>query len=103
MIRLSGARCLAMSVAGILFGLWSNSTSIADMTLYRGLTHEALLNELASRNDSALSTSIMGGLFVVIGVVLIVDILHRFFRALWRRIEPPASQVGGTRPPEAAA
>jgi hypothetical protein len=42
----------------------------------------------------------MGGLFVVFAVVLLVDVLTRFFDALWLRIEPrrgegPPTRVGG--------
>lgn len=99
MIRLSGPRCLAMSVAGTLFGWWFNATSVADMARYRSLTHEELLTELASTNDGVLSTSIMGGLFLVVIVVLIVDVLTRFFRAIWQRIEPPPQSVGESSTP----
>jgi hypothetical protein len=37
---------------------------------------------------------------VVISVVLLVDVLTRFFDAVWRRIEPAASQ--DSTPPAAA-
>lgn len=30
----------------------------------------------------------MGGLFVVVAVVVLVDVLTRFFDAVWLRIEP---------------
>jgi hypothetical protein len=92
MIRLSGARCLAMSVVGALFGWWATIDDLSTMTHYRALSHPALLTELAQKNDGQVSTSIMGGLIVVISVVLLVDVLTRFFDAVWRRIEPPTSQ-----------
>jgi hypothetical protein len=103
MIRLSGPRCLAMSVVGILLGWWTNASSVAEMTRYRSLSHDALLTELASQKDGVLSTSIIGGLIVVLAIVLVVDVLTRFFRAMWQRIEPPESRdsAGGT--PRAAA
>lgn len=65
MIRLSGARCLAISA-----------------------------------NDGALSTSIVGGLFVVAGCVIATDVLTRFFKAIWLRIEPPGARGAplGRRP-----
>jgi hypothetical protein len=52
MIRLSGPRCLAMSVVGSLFGWWSNSSGIAAISRYRGMTHDALMTELASAGPS---------------------------------------------------
>ena len=103
MIRLSGPRCLAMSVVGALFGWWSNSSSIADMSRYRGMTHDALITELASKNDGVLSTSIMGGLFVVLTIVLMVDVLTRCFRVVWQRIEPTASRDRDSSTPQTAA
>jgi hypothetical protein len=103
MIQLSGPRCVAMSTAGILFGWWFNTTSVADMARYRSLTHEELLTELASTNDGVLSTSIMGGLFLVAIVVLTVDVLTRFFQAIWDRIEPPTEPAHDTSTPKAAA
>ena len=103
MIRLSGPRCMAMTVAGVLLGWWSNTSSVTGMAHYRNLSHEELLTELASTNDGALSTSIMGGLFVVIGIVLLVDVLTRFFRALWHRIEPPGAHSADSGTPKAAA
>jgi hypothetical protein len=81
MIRLSGPRCLAMSVIGALFGWWSNSSSIADKSRYSGMTPDALITELASKNDGVLSTSIMGGL----------------------RIEPTASRDRDSSTPQTAA
>ena len=80
---------MAMTVAGVLLGWWSNTSGVSGMAHYQALSHEELLSELASTNDGVLSTSIMGGLFVVMGIVLTVDVLTRFFRALWHRIEPP--------------
>jgi hypothetical protein len=101
MIRLSGPRCLAMSVVGVLFGWWANLSSTSTMTHYRGLSHEALLTELAKTNDGALSTSIIGGLVVVAAVVIATDILTRFFKAVWLRIEPRSPTTNST--PEEAA
>jgi hypothetical protein len=89
MIRLSGPRCLAMSAVGALFGWWANLDSASTMTHYRGLSHEALIAELARKNDGVLTTSIVGGLFVVVAVVLATDTLTRLFKAIWLRIEPP--------------
>jgi hypothetical protein len=88
MIRLSGPRCLAMSVVGALLGWWISLNDIDTMTHYRGLTHEALIRELAQRNDGSVANSITGGLVLVVGVVVAVDVLTRFFEAVWRRIEP---------------
>jgi hypothetical protein len=102
MIRLSGPRCLAMSVTGTLFGVWINSTSATDMARYRSLSHEELLTELAASNGDVLSTSIMGGLFLVLTTVVIVDILTRVFRAVWLRIEPPGSRPADAGTPKAA-
>jgi hypothetical protein len=102
MIRLSGPRCLAMSVVGALFGWWASLDSVSTLTRYRGLSHEALLAELAEKNGGQLSTSIMGGLFVVVAIVVTVDVLTRFFKVLWNRIDPSVP----TRPtstPEPAA
>jgi len=66
MIRLSGPRCLAMSVVVALFGWRAGLDSLSTLTHYRALSHDALLSELAEKNGGALSTSIMGGLFVVV-------------------------------------
>lgn len=101
MIRLSGPRCLAMSAVGVLFGWWANLSSASTMTHYRGLSHEALLTELAEANNGMLSTSIIGGLVVVTVVVIATDILTRFFRGIWLRIEPRPPRPNST--PEAAA
>ena len=103
MIRLSGPRCLAISVVGTLFGWWSNASSVGDMARYRTLSHDALIAELASHNDGVLSTSITGGLIVVLGVVVVVDVLARFFGAVWLRIEPPKAAAGEDGAPRAAA
>lgn len=88
MIRLSGARCLAMSLVGALFGWWASVDDLSIMTHYRALSHDALITELAQKNDGQVSTSMMGGLFVVVAVVVLVDVLTRFFDAVWLRIEP---------------
>lgn len=88
MIRLSGPRCLAMSVVGALLGWWISLSDVDTMTHYRGLTHDALIQELAQRNDGNVSTSITGGLVLVVSVVVAVDVMTRFFDAVWRRIEP---------------
>jgi hypothetical protein len=103
MIRLSGPRCLAMSVVGSLFGWWASKADVSTMAHYQGLTHEALLSELASRNDGVLSTNIMGGLLVVVAIVLAVDVLTRFFKVIWTRIEPPSSAGRNPNAPTAAA
>ena len=92
MIRLSGARCLAISAVGVLLGWWTNLSSVSTMTQYQALSHEALLAKLAETNDGALSTSILGGLFVVAGSVIATDVLTRFFKAIWLRIEPPRAE-----------
>jgi hypothetical protein len=97
MIRLSGARCLAMSVVGAVLGWWISLDDVSTMAHYRALTHDALMQELAQRNDGSVSSGITGGLFLVVTVVLLVDVLNRFFDAIWRRIEPaPPGQ--GTDP-----
>jgi hypothetical protein len=88
MIRLSGPRCLAMSVVGALFGWWASLDSISTLAHYRALSHDALLSELTEKNNGELSTSIMGGLLVVVAIVIAVDVLTRFFKAVWNRIEP---------------
>jgi hypothetical protein len=100
MIRLSGARCLAISLVGALFGWWASVDDLSTMAHYRALSHDALITELAQKNDGQVSTSIMGGLFVVLAVVLLVDVLTRFFDAVWRRIELPAGP--NSTPPPAA-
>jgi len=100
MIRLSGARCLAMSLVGALFGWWASVDDLSTMTHYRALSHDALLTELARKNDGQVSTSIMAGLFVVLAIVLLVDVLTRFFEAVWLRIEPRPPADG--TPPAAA-
>lgn len=92
MIRLSGARCLAISLVGALFGWWANLDDVSTMAHYRALSHDALLTELAQANDGQVSTNIMGGLFVVLTIVLLVDVLTRFFDAVWLRIEPPRGE-----------
>src|SRR4051812_4686271 len=89
MVELTGPRCLAMSVVGVLLGWLINIDSSSTMTHYRSLSHDALLSELAKQNDGQLGTSIVGALFVVAALVIAVDLLTRFFEALWRRIEPP--------------
>jgi hypothetical protein len=98
MIRLSGARCLAMSLVGTFFGWWASANDLSTMAHYRVLSHDALITELAQRNDGQLSTSVMGGLVVVIGIVILVDVLTRFFDALWRRIEPPRDEGPNSTP-----
>lgn len=100
MIRLSGARCLAMSLVGALFGWWASVDDLATMTHYRALSHDALLTELARKNDGQVGTSIMAGLFVVLAIVLLVDVLTGFFEAVWLRIEPRPPADGA--PPAAA-
>jgi hypothetical protein len=102
MIRLSGPRCLAMSVVGTLFGWWAAQDNVSTMARYRELDHEALLAELASQNTGTLSTDIMGGVIVVLGVVLMVDALTRFFNAIWARIERPNTRGHGPDTPVAA-
>ena len=97
MIRLSGARCLAMSLVGALFGWWASVDDVSTMMHYRAMSHDALITELAQKNDGHVSTSIMGGLFVVVAIVVLVDVLTRFFDAVWRRIDLP----NGTPPPAA--
>lgn len=91
MIRLTGARCLAMSAVGALLGWWSSVDDVSTMTHYRGLSHAALLTELAQKNDGRVTTSIVGGLILVVSLVLLVDVLTRFFDTVWRRIEPATS------------
>jgi hypothetical protein len=102
MIRLSGARCLAMSLVGALFGWWVSVDDLSTMAHYRALTHDALILELAQNNDGRVSTSIMGGLFMVAAIVLLVDVLRRFFDAVWLRIEMPRGQASNSTPPPAA-
>jgi hypothetical protein len=89
MVELTGPRCLAMSVVGVVLGWLINLDTSSTMNHYRALSHDALLSELAKQNDGQLSTNIMGALFVVAAMVIAVDLLTRFFEALWRRIEPP--------------
>lgn len=78
-----------MSAVGVLLGWFSGLDSTSTMAHYRGLSHDALLAELAEKNDGQLGTNIMGALFVVIAIVIAVNLLTRFFEAIWRRIEPP--------------
>lgn len=70
MIRLSGARCLAMSLVGALFGWWASVDDLSTMTHYRAMSQDALITELAQKNDGQVSTSIMGELFVVVAIVV---------------------------------
>jgi hypothetical protein len=102
MIRLSGARCLAMSLVGALLGWWASVDDLSTMTHYRALSHDALMTELAQTNDGQVSTSIMGGLFLVIAIVLLVDVLSRFFDAAWLRIDLPRGEGPNSTPPAAA-
>jgi hypothetical protein len=102
MIELSGPRCLAMSVVGVVLGWLTSLDSLSTMTHYRALSHDALLSELAEKNDGQLSTNIMGALFIVVALVIAVDVLTRFFEALWRRIEPPRP-AGPESTPDAGA
>ena len=60
MIRLSGVRCLAISMVGALMGWWSSVNDGTTMTHYRGLSHEALLQELAQHNDGRLAPALTG-------------------------------------------
>lgn len=101
MIQLSGPRCLAMSVVGTLFGWWMSVDDVAIMAHYRSLSHDALLLELAKKNDGSLSTSIMGSLFVIAGIVIAVDVLTRFFEVLWKRLE--RSDASGSHDTPASA
>lgn len=102
MIQLSGPRCLAMSVVGILFGWWASMNDVAVMVHYRALSHDALLSELAKKNDGSLGKGIVGALFVIAIIVIAVDVLTKFFEAIWKRIEPSRpSQPNST--PETAA
>ena len=102
MIRLSGARCLAMSLVGALFGWWASVDDLSTMTHYRAMSHDALITELAQKNGGQVSTSIMGGLFVVVAIVVLVDVLTRFFDAVWLRIELPGRESPNSTPPPAA-
>jgi hypothetical protein len=72
------------------------------MTHYRAMSHDALITELAQKNDGQVSSSIMGGLFVVVAIVVLVDVLTRFFDAVWRRIELPGRESPNGTPPPAA-
>ena len=42
MIRLSGARCLAMSLVGALLGWWASVNDLSTMSHYRALSHDVL-------------------------------------------------------------
>jgi branched-subunit amino acid permease len=98
MVELTGPRCLAMSVVGVVLGWLINLDSSSTMSHYRALSHDALLSELAKQNEGQLSTNIMGALFVVAALVIAVDLLTRVFEALWRRIEPPRPAGPGSTP-----
>ena len=102
MIRLSGPRCLAMSVVGVFAGWGASIDGVSSMKHFRALSHEALLSELAKNHEVSLSTSILGGLLAVAAVVIIVDILTRFFTAIWNRIEPSSPPRGNSTPEPAA-
>jgi hypothetical protein len=102
MIHLSGARCLAMSVVGGLFGWSIGSDSAATMAHYQALSHEALIAELAEKNFDSPSAGIAVGVFMVAATVIVVDVLTRFFDAVWKRIEP-SSPSQPTSTPETTA
>jgi hypothetical protein len=102
MIRLSGARCLAMSLVGVLVGWWASVDDLSKMTHYRAMSHDALITELAQKNDGQVSTSIMGGLFVVVAIVVLVEVLTCFFDAVWLRIELPGRGTPNSTLPPAA-
>lgn len=78
-----------MSLVGALLGWWASVAHPSTMTHYRALSHDALMTELAQTNDGQVSTSSMSGLFLVIAIVLLVDVLSRYFDAVWLRIELP--------------
>jgi hypothetical protein len=102
MIRLAGPRCMAMSVVGALFGRWITLDSLSTMAHYRSLSHDALISKLAEKNDGQLTTSIIGGLFLVAAIVIAVDVLTRFFKAVWHRIQPPRAARPSSTPDSAA-
>jgi hypothetical protein len=52
MIELTGPRCLAMSVVGVVLGWLTSLDSSSAMAHYRALSHDALLSELAEKNDA---------------------------------------------------
>lgn len=99
-IRLSGPRLLAINALGSLFGYWTHLEQAPAVEKYRAMTHEALLEELASQNSGEMGYTIVAGIFLVGAVVVVTDLLTRFFTAAWQRIEP---RSGGQPSGEAAA
>ncbi len=89
-IRLSGPRSLAMATIAVGFGWAISGNNVSEMSHYRGLSHQALLDELTARHTS-LATNIVAMVLAVGLVVFGVDLLTRLYEAVWARIASPAA------------
>ena len=91
MINLSGARCLAISLAGAVLGWWIALGEPSKLAHYKSLSHDALLAELTRSHSGNIAPDLIAGVFFVGGAVIAVDVLTRFFDAVWARISPGRS------------
>ena len=87
-VNISGARALAMSAVALPLGWLISLDGASTMEHYRSLTHEALLQDLATNAESGVSAGIAGAVVFVVGVTIAVDVLTYFFAAIWSRIGP---------------
>ena len=101
MLRLSGARSLAMSIVSLGLGWWISLEDVSTLTHYKALSHDALMSELASKYDGRLSTNIAGGVFLVLVVVIGVDLLTVLFERLRARFGGSHGVAGGGSGPAA--
>jgi len=72
-----------MGVVSVTLGWLINRGDVSTLAHYKGLSHDALMTELASKYDGNLTTNIMGAVFLVLVVVVAVDLLTRLFERLW--------------------
>lgn len=94
-LHISGARALAVSVVGIALGWFISASEATTLAHYQGLSHDALMSELASKYDSKVTTSIVGALFLVLLVVIAVDLLTKLFERIWARLGNSAAAPKG--------
>ena len=89
MISISGARALAMTTLAVPMGWWLAADSETTIAHYRSLTHDELLKELASNNETSVAVGIAATLFIVLAITVAMDLLTRFYSAIWARIGGP--------------
>lgn len=91
MKRHTVARLIAIILLGYALAFWLVSIDKGDMARYRSMSHEALLADLAKKNDGNFDTSFGIGLLLIGMVVLAVDALTVIVEMVINRISPVES------------